>query len=213
MKRIIVALAALFLGIAANAQVGVIAGVTSSSTTLEDAKNDLMAGDITQYHVGLTTKMDLGVITLQPSLIYNVKGTRLEDFDSKSINFKTGFLELPVQIQVGIPIAGFRPYAFVEPFVGYAITNSAGGQSTNSQNIQNKLQSVKWDNIKNRLEYGAGLGAGVDIFNRLQVSVRYFWNLGELYDGAEISDLINTGTTVMKNEKCSGIMASVAIFL
>ena len=160
MKKLFITLAALVVSVSAFAQSGIIAGVTSSATDIKDAADKVT--DITLYHVGVTRRISLGLIGVQPSLIYNVKGTRLEDFDSKSINFKTGFLELPVQIQVGIPIAGFRPYAFVEPFVGYAITNSAGGQSTNIQNIQNKLQSVKWDNIKNRLEYGAGLGAGVD---------------------------------------------------
>lgn len=207
MKKLIIALAALMVSVSAFAQSGIIAGVTSSSTELKDAADNVK--DITLYHIGLTRRISLGLIGIQPSLIYNVKGTRLEDFDSKAINFKTGFLELPVQIQVGFPIAGFRPYAFVEPFLGYAVTNSAKGENISVQQLQN----IKWDNIKNRLEYGAGLGAGIDLFNRLQVSVRYFWNLGELYDGAEIKDYINTGTEVMKNEKCSGIMASVAIFL
>lgn len=207
MKKLFIALAALMVSVSAFAQSGIIAGVTSSSTELKDAADNVK--DITLYHIGLTRRISLGLIGIQPSLIYNVKGTRLEDFDSKAINFKTGFLELPVQIQVGFPIAGFRPYAFVEPFLGYAVTNSAKGENISVQQLQN----IKWDNIKNRLEYGAGLGAGIDLFNRLQVSVRYFWNLGELYDGAEIKDYINTGTEVMKNEKCSGIMASVAIFL
>lgn len=207
MKKLIIALAALMVSVSAFAQSGIIAGVTSSSTELKDAADNVK--DITLYHIGLTRRISLGLIGIQPSLIYNVKGTRLEDFDSKAINFKTGFLELPVQIQVGFPVAGFRPYAFVEPFLGYAVTNSAKGENISVQQLQN----IKWDNIKNRLEYGAGLGAGIDLFNRLQVSVRYFWNLGELYDGAEIKDYINTGTEVMKNEKCSGIMASVAIFL
>lgn len=209
MKKLFIALAALVVSVSAFAQSGIIAGVTSSATDIKDAADKVT--DITLYHVGVTRRISLGIIGVQPSLIYNVKGTRLEDFDSKSINFKTGFLELPVQLQVGFPIAGFRPYAFVEPFVGYAITNKAQSSSA-AEKIQN-LQNVKWDNIKNRLEYGAGLGAGIDIFNRLQVSVRYFWNLGELYDGAEISELINNGKTAMQNEKCSGIMASVAIFL
>lgn len=207
MKKLFIVLAALMVSVSAFAQSGIIAGVTSSSTELKDAADNVK--DITLYHIGLTRRISLGLIGIQPSLIYNVKGTRLEDFDSKAINFKTGFLELPVQIQVGFPIAGFRPYAFVEPFLGYAITNGAKGENISAQQLQN----IKWDNIKNRLEYGAGLGAGIDLFNRLQVSVRYFWNLGELYDGAEIKDYINTGTEVMKNEKCSGIMASVAIFL
>lgn len=208
MKKLFIALAALVVSVSAFAQSGIIAGVTSSATDIKDAADKVT--DITLYHVGVTRRISLGLIGVQPSLIYNVKGTRLEDFDSKSISFKTGFLELPVQIQAGLPLGSFRPYVFVEPFVGYAITNSANGENSS---LQDKLQSVKWDNIKNRLEYGTGLGAGIDLFDRLQISLRYFWNLGELYDGAELSDYINAGKTAMQNEKCSGIMASVAIFL
>lgn len=230
MKRIIVALAALFLGIAANAQVGVIAGVTSSSTTLEDAKNDLMAGDITQYHVGLTTKMDLGVITLQPSLIYNVKGTQLsevyDDGSKYNADFKTGFLELPVQFQVGLNLGGFRPFAFAEPFVGFAITNeftksfdtAIGTSDTESSDAANQWDNIGAD-VKDRLEYGVGAGIGIDLLNSLQISVRYYWNMGQLYNGESTKfkdvpakDVYNAAVNEMKTQQCNGIMASVAFF-
>ncbi len=204
MKKLIVIMAALVVSVSVFAQNGIIAGITSSATNIKDAADKVT--DITQYHIGVTKRLNLGIIGIQPSLIYNVKGTRLEDFDYKTISFKTGFLELPVQVQVGFPIGSFRPYVFAEPFLGYAITNSA-----KSDNVS--IKDIKWDNIKNRLEYGAGLGAGIDLFDRLQISLRYFWNLGELYDGAEISEYIGNATSAIQSQKCSGIMASVAIFL
>lgn len=232
MKRIIVALAALFLGIAANAQVGVIAGVTSTTTDINAARDALKAGDITLYHVGLTTKYDLGTIAIQPSLIYNVKGTQLsevyEDGGAKNYtaDFKTGFLELPVQLQVGLNFGGFRPYVFAEPFVGFAITNEftkkvevAGVEVASEESTS----SNQWENIgtdiKDRLEYGVGAGVGIDLLNSLQISVRYYWNMGELYNGeankfqgSTVGEAANLFLDTMKSQQCNGIMASVAFF-
>lgn len=229
MKKLFVVLAALCLGVAAYAQVGVIAGVTSTTTDLSAAKEALKAGDITQYHVGLTTKLDLGAIALQPSLIYNVKGTQLsevyDDGSSYTADFSTGFLELPVQLQVGLNLGGFRPFVFAEPFVGFAITNEFTKQFETAVGTETESSdsSTQWDNIgddiKDRLEYGVGAGFGIDLLNSLQISVRYYWNMGQLYEGdstkfkdTPTNAVINGAIDTMKNQKCTGIMASVAFF-
>ena len=231
MKKLFVVLTALMFGIAANAQVGVIAGVTSTTTDINAARDALKAGDITLYHVGLTTKMDLGAIAIQPSLIYNVKGTQLSEvYDNGSTanytaDFKTGFLELPVQLQIGLNLGGFRPYVFAEPFVGFAITNeftknfeAAGTASvTEESNATNQWENIGKD-IQDRLEYGVGAGVGIDLLNSLQISVRY-WNMGQLYNGdankfqgSTAGDVANLAIDTMKSQKCTGIMASVAFF-
>ena len=233
MKKVLVVLTALFLGIAANAQVGVIAGVTSTTTDLTAAQEALKAGDITLYHVGLTTKFDLGALAIQPSLIYNVKGTQLSEVYNDGLvesnytaDFKTGFLELPVQLQVGLNLGGFRPYVFAEPFVGFAITNEftkkveAAGTDvvTEESDADNQWENIGND-VKDRLEYGVGAGFGIDLLNSLQISVRYYWNMGELYNGdankfqgSTVGDAANVFLDTMKNQKCTGIMASVAFF-
>ena len=232
MKKLFVVLTALMFGIAANAQVGVIAGVTSTTTDINAARDALKAGDITLYHVGLTSKYDLGAIAIQPSLIYNVKGTQLsevyEDGGAKNYtaDFKTGFLELPVQLQIGLNLGGFRPYVFAEPFVGFAITNEftkkvelAGVEVASEESTS----SNQWENIgtdiKDRLEYGVGAGVGIDLLNSLQISVRYYWNMGELYNGeankfqgSTIREAANLFLDTMKSQQCTGIMASVAFF-
>ena len=66
MKKLIVIVASLLVAVSAHAQLGVVAGVTSSKTDLnvENVKN------ATMYHVGLTYKMDLGIIAIQPSILY-----------------------------------------------------------------------------------------------------------------------------------------------
>ena len=73
MKKIItmvaVAAASLALASQAHAQFGVIAGLTTSKTSMESAVNDVK--NIALYHAGLTCKVDLGVgFAIQPSVIY-----------------------------------------------------------------------------------------------------------------------------------------------
>lgn len=196
MKKLIIAAAALLLSVSAFAQFGITAGLTTSATSLKDAKVQWDAKSIAQYHVGITYKFALGnVFAIQPSLIYNMKGAKLAEFNTSDLAYKTGFLELPVQIQAGIGLGSLaRIYAVAEPFVGYAVSNKIEG--TNFKD--------KWENISNKFEYGVGLGAGVELFSHLQVSVRYYWNLGDVYNFT-MQNIINApkGT-------CNGITASVA---
>lgn len=204
MKKLLVVSVALLMAVCANAQIGIIGGITSSSTDLETAYADVK--NVTQYHVGLAYKLPLGsMLAIQPALIYNVKGQKLSEVTGTGdIDFKTGYLELPVQVQVGIPILSVaRVYGFAEPFVGYAISNEVGYNFTSKEET-----SKTWDNIESRIEYGIGLGAGVELIQHVQISVRYFWNLGNVY-GADI----NVGDIIQKvsTSKCNGISASVAL--
>lgn len=126
MKKAIIAIAALFIAFtSANAQFGVVAGLTSSSTNLESAIADVK--NVNMYHVGITYKIGIGnMLAVQPALIYNVKGSQVGDIagiDDVNVDFKTGYLELPVQVQLGFGVGSLaRVYGFAEPFIGYAIT-------------------------------------------------------------------------------------------
>ena len=201
MKKAIIAIAALFVAVSAHAQFGVVAGLTSSSSNIEAAFAD--AKSISQYHVGVTYKLGIGnLLAVQPALIYNVKGARLgaiAGIDDVNVDFKTGYLELPVQVQVGFGIGSLaRVYGFAEPFIGLAISNKMKFADSSTSG---------WDNMKSRFEYGVGLGAGVELFRHLQVSVKYFWNLGDVY-GKQIT--VGGVAHDLASSKCNGIAASVA---
>lgn len=213
MKKIIIAIAALFVAATASAQIGISAGLTSSSTTLDGAYSDVVSGAVNQYHVGLTYKIGIGnLLAIQPSVLYNVKGSNfnVEDLTSTSLNFKTGFVEVPVQVQLGFGLGTLaRVYALAEPYVGYAITNEVTTKSAIAA-AANTQQT--WDNVKNRLEYGVGVGAGVELLRHLQVSVKYFWTLSDLYglQDATLDNVINSlGNINMKN--ANGVAATVTI--
>lgn len=201
MKKLIVIVASLLIAVSAHAQLGIVAGITSSKATIDAALSDVQ--NVTQYHVGLTYKIDLGLIAIQPALIYNVKGAKVSEFkalgDIASFDYKNGYLELPVQVQAGLNLGVARIYAIAEPFIGYAITNST--QSSNGNKID-----IKWNEVKNKLEYGIGVGAGVELIKHVQISARYFWNLGNVEKVA-----IATVTDAVSNKAANGIVASVTL--
>ena len=200
MKKFLVVIATLLIAVSAHAQFGIVAGVTSSKTNLKDAIAD--AQNITQYHVGVTYKMDLGLLAIQPSIIYNMKGTKLNiaELTSTELDYKTGYIEIPVQLQVGLNLGVARIYGFAEPFIGYAISNAA---TLSGQDLK-----ADWDNVKSRLEYGVGLGIGVELIKHVQVSAKYFWNMGDMY-GTTLS--LAGVTQTIGSQKASGIAASVAL--
>ena len=207
MKRIItlavVAAASLVLASQARAQFGVIAGLTSSKATAEEAVNDVK--NIALYHAGLTYKVDLGAgFAIQPSVIYQVKGANLGTLDtatSEDFKLKSGFVEIPVGIQWGPDLLAFRPYAFAEPFIGYQITSSDKGQSSFSDWTQQ---------AKNKLEYGFGVGGGLEIASHIQVSVQWFKNLGKMIgEDAKPADAAWSEVKDLKNFQ--GIKFSLAI--
>ena len=119
MKKLLVVIAALCIAASAHAQIGLMAGVTSSESNIKDAAANI--GDVTQYHVGVALKLNLGLIAIQPSILYNIKGSTLTenvnaltgestgtalDTGTKTTTNQTGYLEVPVQLQVGIPLLG-----------------------------------------------------------------------------------------------------------
>lgn len=205
MKKLIVALVAMFLAFSANAQIGIVVGLTSSSADIKAAAADIK--NVNQYHAGIAYKIGIGnLLTIQPAIIYNMKGTKIgaiAGVQDVAVDYKTGYLEIPVQLQLGFGIGSIaRVYGFAEPYVGYAITNTVSGP--NGQNVQQT-----WENVRNRLDYGVGLGVGAEFLKHLQVSVKYFWDMGKAY-GADIN--IGNVTSTVAGSSAKGVAASVAFF-
>ena len=152
--------------------------------------------------MGLTTEIPIGLgFHFQPSIIYQMKGMALNEWQDASgkdikdsFETKVGYLEVPFQLQWGPDLVAFRPYAFVEPFIGYQIT----------EKNKDEIKSVDTELVK--VEYGMSLGAGIDI-SHFQISAKYFWNFGNVYKG----DINKTGTAI-KDFNFNGFAISVALF-
>ncbi len=242
MKRIILTAAvALMAALSANAQIGIVGGLTTTATNLNDAYKDVaQTKTVSQYHVGLVYNVNLPLgFSVQPGVLYNVKGqtlnTTLEKYGMGNyditVDSKTGYLEVPVRVAWGVDFGIVEPFVFAEPFVGYALTTEAVSQFKDSATkelanaavtaLGGKLDTSNSDSDKwvdrNRVNYGIGLGAGVKVLNHAAISVKYYWDLGAMYKEAEDgSDKVSISAsavgTAVKNQKCSGIAATLTLY-
>ena len=213
MKKIL-AVAALFASmVAANAQqFGVIGGMTSSKA---GTANEVNSKNMTLYHAGVAFKADLGAgFALQPMLTYQVKGADFEresDSLNDTVKSKTGFAELSLGIQWGLDLLAFRPFIFAEPFVGYSLTGSESLLTPAGNTVESVNKAV--NEAKNKLEYGFGLGGGLEITSHIQLSCQWFTNLGNLYDQSRFDsgELVAFKPSYKDIKNYQGIKFSLAI--
>ena len=233
MKKLIAAAAALLMvTFSANAQLGIVAGLTSNSTDLEGAYADIVENQsVTQYHAGVVLKLNLPLgFYVQPGIVYDMKGDCLKDqiaSQEVKITTNTGFLEVPVQAGWKLDIPGISPFAFVEPYVGYAITTETKTEAQDAASqalIEGAASAVglklntsnsdedKWDG-RNRLQYGVGVGGGILLLDKLAVSVKWYWDFGNLYnEEGQASWSAEQMYQAAKDNKANGIAVTATLY-
>lgn len=174
MKRFVIVIVALVISIAASAQshFGVIGGLNFSNAPKASEFADGSAFKMaTLYHAGLTYqyKFTLG-FSVQPSILYQVKGTNLlaEDGSTVQEKLRDGSIEIPVALQWGPDLLLFRPYVEAVPYIGFNVMHEGNFSPEKFQG-------------------GVGLGGGIEIW-KLQISARYNWDFtphAQNVDGAE----------------------------
>lgn len=200
MKKLLTLVAVLFASATmAHAQFGIIGGLNFSGT--DYTANDLIneAKNVTLYHAGVAFKADLPLgFAIQPELTYNVKGAKLDNVGSvDDFQYKNGYIELGAGVQWGIDLLVARPFLVAEPFIGYMV------------NPDSEFKTVS-DEI-NKLEYGIGIGAGVDLLNHLQLSVQWYKNLGQLVNGSA-SSTADVWDSIKDVKSYHGIRVTLGIF-
>ena len=187
MKKLFV-IAALFASmVALNAQqFGVTGGLTLSK--MDGVTNPKDTKAVALYSAGVVYKADLGAgFAVQPELLWQVKGANVQEntgaLDNITIS-RSNLVELGIGAQWGPDLLAFRPYLFVEPYVGVNL----GGRE------DQKLAAADFQNGKalgsrNKLEYGVGAGFGVEIASHVQISWQLFRNFGKLYNVEKLGDV------------------------
>ena len=186
MKKFVLTLALVFATLAANAQIGVIGGWTSSRSGVEGNtfSRDALKS-VSLYHVGVAYKVDMGALfTFQPALVYQAKGTKVEN-PVTTLSSRAGFMELELGMQLGLDLLAFRPYFLFEPFLGYQVISES--EDVNMASFSSKDLNKYLSDAKNKFEVGFGIGGGVEILNHLQLSFQWFMNVGKLYDGNKLN--------------------------
>lgn len=186
MKKVLIVLVLVFTSaFAANAQFGIVGGFTASKTGVDKSLAE-NAKFVSMYHAGIAYKFEIGsFFAIQPALTFQMKGANIDAIKDvntafTSLNAKSGFLELNLGLQLGPDLLVVRPYALLEPFIGYQVYDPD----------KESLSIAKsWDEAKNKFEVGFGVGAGVEIFDHVQLSVQWFMNFGKLYNGDKIKNV------------------------
>ena len=201
MKRILIIVTSLLVLISASASAQTRWGVTAGMNFNTSKFTEVDVKAKTGWSAGITCLVDLPFgFSLQPSLLYHQKGANLTD----EISQKMGFLELPVSVQWGPDLLIFRPFLDVTPYVGYALSSEFKASAAGLN-----LIGKGWAG-KERLEYGLGLGAGINVW-KLQLLARYNWNFGSLYNVEGWGDIKpNLKGLNSKNENFGGVSVSLA---
>lgn len=192
MKKFFAVIAVAFASVmVANAQIGIVAGVTSSTTEINSENIEANMEGINQYHIGVALKLPLPLgFAIQPELLYQIKGADLKEtydalgtgkeIETSSWNTKSGFAELGIGVQWGLDLVAFRPFVFAKPFVGYQV--SGEGEYSGAGDILKEGTDQYLEDAKNKLEYGYSIGLGLELLEHFQLSFEFFNNLGQMFD-------------------------------
>ena len=209
MKKLFLTLALVFATLAsANAQFGVIGGWTSSNAKVDGSwKPDTKSMSL--YHLGVAYKIKMGpIFAAQPELSYQVKGAVLND-NISTLSTRGGYVELGLGMQLGVDLLVFRPFVLFQPFIGYQVYGNEDLQvfGLNSSVPYNQLKDAK-----NKFEGGFGVGGGLELMNHFQITVQWFKNIGQLYDGGKFNDYADVLSGLKDVKNYSGVKITLGMF-
>ncbi len=189
-KKIIAFLCAVaFLAVAIPAQAqlrfGVKGGLNITSVHFD---SDLLKSDnVTGFHIGpmIEATMPLLGFGFDAALLYSQKGMESSSSGVKT-TMKTSYIDVPVNLKwkFGLPIV--KAYLAAGPYASFRV----GGD---------KIWNVLSDQLETK-SFGAGLnfGAGVEVFNHLQVGFNYELGLTDNFSAEklDLSSNKNRGWTI-----------------
>lgn len=178
MKKLFTILAAIavaaVLSIDADAKrFGVKAGVNVTDLNTENIDAISAMG----YQAGLSWQFDLPLgFAIQPDLLYQVHATK---FDQVGSQLEQGYIKVPVNVQWGLRLAHrkVRVFGQASPYASYTV----------KMDVPEGYSAL--DDVE-RLTYGAGLGAGVQL-GFLQLTAQYNWAFGNDVEGKDFDTLFN----------------------
>lgn len=185
MKKIFLGLGIIISGFAFSQQFGLKAGLNVSDINNGASGTDMKAK--TGLYVGVTTTIPVSdEFSVQPELIYNQLGakTNLYDFGgiigNVSTTTKLDYISLPVMLQYNFP-SNF--YLELGSEFSYMVSAKQGL----STSIISPSTDINMDYL-NRLNVGAGFGAGYNLNKNIGISARYTLGLTGLGKNGNVTD-------------------------
>jgi len=113
------------------------------------------------FCAGIFLELNLGrILTIQPEVLYTVKGA-----DSGTGKLTFDYLEIPVLLKIRIPTGSVHPFVFAGPAFGFSLKAVLDGI---------KIQDMP------TADYGAVLGAGLQLGRSIHIDARYTMGLQKL---------------------------------
>ena len=163
------------------------------------------ARNFSGFHAGIGYQTEeFSGFTLQPELLFlSKKGNSFGENYSWSLSY----IELPVNIQWGIDLVALRPFLQLSPYIGYNIKNRPAGpkMSESNKKIYDFIGSFTQD--PKRFSYGLGIGGGIELMRRLQISAQYVWNFGQVVNAKQYVD----DATNVSRDTAAGLEISVGL--
>ena len=175
MKKVM--LIAAFVGVCASAaQAKILAFGVKAGLEMPSIKTDNLVGSAKEnngFHVGFLAQLNAPVIGIgvQPEVLYVRRGVNVDEHGVKGKG--VSYLDIPVNLTWGVDLKIVRPFLALTPYLSYALSDVRQVRGTSLVPDIRKI-----DNFN----YGLGLGAGVEVFQKLQVMARYSWGLKNLID-------------------------------
>ncbi len=211
MKKLIVVIA-LIAAVSASAQTIIPkAGMTLSTLDAETFASNPGDFDsyknITGFSVGVGYRIGFGdLISLQPELLFIQKGWKNEYGYDDGVDYyryqytetvKLNYLELPILVRIALGPEKFKFHINAGPSVGFGINGeynqdyfeTYGGtpfEFSNEGDVKFEDRPDGYEGYDqyypNRIEFGAQIGGGVTLFDKVMIDVRYGLGLTDLSD-------------------------------
>lgn len=192
------------------AQFGLRAGLNMAnqikSFKTADIVNGFSTDNLTGYNIGLVYQFmpkksglgaEIGVMVTQKGFTF-----------SDSINFvdavKTGYeeinyMEIPFNLRYRLKLGFAGIYANAGAYAGYALS------ATTNYDDNSEAQSFSFQSLSEHLDYGIQAGAGVELFNKIQLGANYSYGLSI----SKFSQALTGNNEAMKNSVFSILLTYI----
>ena len=116
----------------------------------------------------------IGNIGIRVEILYSQKGAEYESRDEK-LTFSFNYLEIPSLFQFSIPTEGaITPILFIGPTLGIKLSAKAKAEPEGESEEEDVEDMARTD-------FGIIFGAGIFVFDRFDISIRYNLGLSRIF--------------------------------
>jgi hypothetical protein len=148
---------------------GIFAGVNSSSFSVTNLDSDESTSSHTGFMAGGWIGLHLGnLIALQLEAFYTQKGSKLNETGEPTATFKTDYIEIPLLLQVGLPLGALKPHIYAGPAIAFNVNckiDIDGGTG-------GKCDEAPFDIEIKSTDFSGIIGIGINI-SRFLIAVQY----------------------------------------